>query len=336
MFFQSLGVYFNCKMEARDLLFTVLILIGVHVGEGLSLDYYAFTCPFAEAIIGDAVNRAMQRDISISAALLRMHFHDCFVEGCDGSILIDSTSDNKAEKDSPANLSLRGYEVIDEAKARIEDSCPGVVSCADIIAIAARDAVVMSGGPMYALPKGRKDGSRSRIEDTRNLPFATFNVSQLIKTFTQHGLSSQEMVVLSGGHTLGVSRCSSFKNRLTNFDATHDVDPSINPQFLSTLKRTCFKSSSSNDFDDNANVAFDTTKFVFDNVYFSMLQSGAGLLTSDDTLMSSPRTRALVNTYAMNQATFFFDFSQAMVRMGLVDVKEDDEGDIRLNCRRLN
>lgn len=67
-------------MEARDLLFTVLILIGAHVGEGLSLDYYAFTCPFAEAIIGDTVNRAVQRDITISAALLRMHFHDCFVE----------------------------------------------------------------------------------------------------------------------------------------------------------------------------------------------------------------------------------------------------------------
>lgn len=326
----------NYTMEARGLLFTVLVFIGAYVGESLSLDYYAFTCPFAEAIIRETVNRAMQRDITITAALLRMHFHDCFVEGCDGSVLIDSTSDNTAEKDSPANLSLHGYEVIDEAKARIENSCPGVVSCADIIAIAARDAVVLSGGPMYDVPKGRKDGSRSRIEDTRNLPFATFNSSQLIKTFTQHGLSAQEMVVLSGGHTLGVSRCSSFKNRLSNFDSTHDVDPSINSQFLATLKRTCIKSSRSNDVDDNAIVAFDTTKTVFDNAYFTMLQSGAGLLTSDQTLMSSPRTRALVNTYAMNQASFFFDFSQAMVRMGLVDVKEDDEGDIRLNCRRLN
>lgn len=323
-------------MEARGLLFTALVLLGAYVGEGLSLDYYAFTCPFAEAIIRETVNRAIQRDITITAALLRMHFHDCFVEGCDGSVLIDSTSDNKAEKDSPANLSLHGYEVIDEAKARIEQSCPGVVSCADIIAIAARDAVVLSGGPMYDLPKGRKDGSRSRIEDTRNLPFATFNASQLIKTFTQHGLSAQEMVVLSGGHTLGVSRCSSFKNRLSNFDDTHDVDPSINSQFLATMKRACIKSSSRNAVDDDATVAFDTTKTVFDNVYFTMLQSGAGLLTSDQTLMTIPRTRALVNTYAMNQASFFFDFSQAMVRMGLVDVKEDNEGDIRLNCRKLN
>eukprot|EP01018_Ginkgo_biloba_P023034 Gb_17935 [translate_table: standard] len=315
-------------------LFTALLFISAKVGEGLSLDYYAFRCPFAESIVRETVDRAMQRDITTAAGLLRMHFHDCFVEGCDASILIDSTRDNKAEKDSPANLSLHGYEIIDEAKQRIEQSCPGVVSCADIIAIAARDAVVLAGGPMYDVPKGRKDGSRSKIEDTRNLPAPTLDASQLIKAFTQHGLSVQEMVALSGGHTLGVARCSSFKNRLAKFDSAHDVDPSINSQFLATLKRSCIKTSS--DIDDNATVAFDSTKNMFDNSYYMNIQSGAGLLTSDQTLLSSPKTRGIVNMYAMNQASFFFDFSQAMIRMGVVDVKEDDEGDIRLNCHKLN
>ncbi|KAM6583923.1 hypothetical protein CsatB_010925 [Cannabis sativa] len=77
--------------------------------------------------------------------------------GCDASILIDSTKDNTAEKDSPANLSLRGYELIDEVKEELEHQCPGVVSCADIVAMAARDAVFFAGGPVYDIPKGRKD-----------------------------------------------------------------------------------------------------------------------------------------------------------------------------------
>lgn len=55
-----------------------------------------------------------------------------------------------------------------------------------------------AGGPIYDIPKGRKDGRRSKIEDTINLPFPTFNASELIRAFGQRGFTAQEMVVLSG------------------------------------------------------------------------------------------------------------------------------------------
>ncbi|KAH7663828.1 Class I peroxidase protein [Dioscorea alata] len=301
-------------------------LTSVHA---LSMQYYAIQCPLAEMFVKNTVNQALQNDPTLAAGLLRMHFHDCFVEGCDGSVLIDSTKNNTAEKDSPANLSLRGYEVIDKAKELIENQCPGVVSCADIVAMAARDAVFWAGGPVYDIPMGRKDGRRSRIEDTINLPAPILNATSLIKMFSKHGFTVQDLVALSGGHTLGVARCSSFKNRLSNFDATHNVDPSMNSRMATILIKQCQNG-------DDVTVALDQTKNSFDNAYFNAVQSSAGLLTSDQTLYMNPRTRGWIDAYAMNQARFFLDFQSAMVKMGLIDVKEGNDGEIRLDCRVVN
>ena len=63
------------------------------------------------------------------------------LQGCDGSVLINSTANNTAEKDAIPNQTLSGFDAIDDIKAAVEEACPGVVSCADILALAARDAV---------------------------------------------------------------------------------------------------------------------------------------------------------------------------------------------------
>ncbi|CAI9108829.1 OLC1v1008526C4 [Oldenlandia corymbosa var. corymbosa] len=318
-------------------LFLVIMLMDIMVSgwrfgfgaDGLSMQYYSFSCPPAEGIVRDTVNKALRSDPTLAAALIRMHFHDCFIQGCDASILIDSTKDNVAEKDSPANLSLRGYEVIDDAKEQLEQLCPGVVSCADIVAMASTAAVFFAGGPYYDIPKGRKDGRISKIMDTINLPAPSLNSSELIKMFGQHGFTAQEMVALSGAHTLGVARCSSFKQRLSNFDSTHDVDPTIDAQFLKTLSKTCSGG-------DNAEQNFDSTRNTFDNDYFNQLQLKSGVLFSDQTLFMSPKTKPIVNGYALNQAMFFMDFQQAMLKMSLLDVKEGSKGEVRANCRKIN
>ncbi|KAF2287645.1 hypothetical protein GH714_002086 [Hevea brasiliensis] len=124
-----------------------------------------------------------------------MHFHDCFVHGCDASILIDGAN---TEKTAGPNLLLRGYEVIDDAKTKLEAACPGVVSCADILALAARDSVVLTNGPSWPVPTGRRDGTVSLASDTANLPGFTDSIDVQKQKFAALGLNTQDLVTLVG------------------------------------------------------------------------------------------------------------------------------------------
>lgn len=168
----------------------------------LSSQYYDQTCPQAEKIILQAVYNASMHDPKVPARILRMFFHDCFIRGCDASLLLDSTAGNQAEKDGPPNISVRSFYVIDDAKVKLEAACPHTVSCADIVGIAARDVVIMSGGPFWNLLKGRKDGRVSRANETINLPAPTFNMSQLIQSFAKRGLGVIKIWLLYQAATL--------------------------------------------------------------------------------------------------------------------------------------
>ncbi|GJN12611.1 hypothetical protein PR202_ga30903 [Eleusine coracana subsp. coracana] len=290
----------------------------------LSMDYYGMSCPYTEWIVRGVVSEALRKDPTLAAGLLRLHFHDCFVQGCDASVLIDSTDGNTAEKDAPANKSLRGYEVIDRIKEILESQCPGIVSCADILALAARDAVFMAGGPYYRVPSGRRDGTRSNAADTVALPAPVLNASTLIQLFGSHGFTTQDMVALSGGHTLGVAHCAAFKNRLQSETATLDAS------LAAKLGSTCGGDSSS------ATAPFDRTSTAFDGVYFKELQERRGLLSSDQTLFESPETKGIVNSFAANPGYFFWAFQQGMLKMGQLDLKEGDKGEVRKKCSVVN
>uniref|UniRef100_A0A7N0ZUW8 peroxidase n=1 Tax=Kalanchoe fedtschenkoi TaxID=63787 RepID=A0A7N0ZUW8_KALFE len=168
----------------------------------LKVGFYDKSCPGLESIVKRTTAKFILRDRTLAAPLLRMHFHDCFVRGCDASVLLNSTRTNQAEKDAFPNLSLRGFNVVDEVKEALERECPGVVSCADILALVARDAVSLIYGPYWQVPVGRRDGTKSvALEALTNLPPPFANISTLITMFGAKGLNVKDLVVLSGSTT---------------------------------------------------------------------------------------------------------------------------------------
>ncbi|KAK9122391.1 hypothetical protein Syun_020008 [Stephania yunnanensis] len=316
-------------------LFVIFLCLSVQVEAQLQVDYYESTCGIAEDIVKDEVKKAFFRDRGLVAGVVRMHFHDCFVRGCDGSVLIDSTSSNTAEKDSPVNKpSLRGFEIIDNAKTRIEALCKGVVSCADILAFAARDSIEITGGFGYDVPAGRKDGRVSLASEVlANIPAPTFNLNQLTQSFANKGLTQEEMVTLSGAHTIGRAHCTSFRSRLYNFSSTASQDPTLDASYAAQLKQQCPQANN----DPNLVVPMDPgSPSTTDVGYYSGIQANRGLFTSDQTLLSSPATANLVDQNVNNEDLWQEKFAAAMVKMGQVKVLTGNAGEIRLKCRVPN
>lgn len=123
-------------------------------------------------------------------------------------------------------------------KSALEVECPGIVSCADILALTTRDLVIMIGGPYYSVQLGRKDSRTSNAANIDTfLPKPSMPMSKIISLFTSKGFTIQDMVALTGAHTVGFSHCKEFANRL--FGHQEVVDPTLNPRFAVGLKKAC-------------------------------------------------------------------------------------------------
>ena len=259
------------------------------------------------------------------------------VQGCDASILLDPTSDNpQPEKLGIPNFpSMRGYEVIDVAKAELEAKCPGTVSCADVVAFAARDASFFlsgGGGVDFAMPAGRYDGNVSLASETLpNLPPPFAGLQQLERMFADKGLDAFDMVTLSVAHSVGRSHCSSFsRDRLPPGAATSDMDPA----FAAELRANC----SSADGADNTVAQDHETPDELDNQYYQNVLDRKVLFTSDAALTSKKddMTSYLVRVYAMYPWLWQQKYAEAMVKMGSIEVKTAATGEIRRACRVVN
>ncbi|EPS71200.1 peroxidase 1 [Genlisea aurea] len=324
-------------MQKKKLFFLGLSLSSLLLhGDGqLSANYYAQSCPNLQTLVCNEVTQILAADSTMAPALIRLHFHDCFVRGCDGSVLLNSTANNTAEKAAIPNLTLRGFAQIDQIKTAVEGQCPGVVSCADILALAAQCCVAEVDGYAWDVLLGRRDGTESfASEALTNLPSPfTDQATQLISLFNSKGLSTQDLVVLSGAHSIGVGHCPTFSNRLYNFSNTSSVDPLLNPQYAQVLQGYCPPG--------------DTTTAVtmnpepsprFGVQYFEGLTQNKGLFQSDASLLTFSATNSYVQSLSSpsDNGAFLCQFAASMGNMGSIGVLTGTQGEIRKICAAIN
>ncbi|XP_047342538.1 lignin-forming anionic peroxidase-like [Impatiens glandulifera] len=311
--------------------FLVFLLMNTMIlcNSQLSPSFYDNTCPNALATIRTSIRTAVSRERRMAASIIRLHFHDCFVQGCDASILLSEEAAPDSERLAIQNAnSARGFEVIDAAKVEVERVCPGIVSCADILAVAARDASVAVGGPSWTVKLGRRDSTESkRSLAEANLPRFTSSLQTHIDNFRGKNLNVRDYVALSGSHTIGQAQCVTFRGRI--YDNTSDIDAG----FASTRRRRC--PNTAGEGDGNLAPLDLVTPNSFDNNYFKNLIQKKGLLQSDQILFSGEETDSIVTEYSNNPATFKADFANAMVKMGDISPLTGSSGIIRTVCSTL-
>ncbi|WOL09106.1 peroxidase P7-like [Canna indica] len=304
-------------------LFLLCMLVGAAHGQFLSPNFYGSSCPNLESIVRSEMTKAVAMDRRMGASILRLFFHDCFVNGCDASVLLDDAPPFVGEKTADPNRnSLRGYEVIDAIKASVEAACPATVSCADILALAAREGISQLGGPAWTVQLGRRDATAAANPSVANanLPFATDNLDKLISLFAGKGFSAQEMTALSGAHTVGLAQCDKFRRRIFG-------DADIDPGFADDLRKQNCPSFAPLDRQ---------SPMQFDNLYYQNLVLKKGLLHSDQELFNGGSQDSVVMTYSMNNNAFRNDFAAAMEKMGRIRPLTGLSGEIRFKCNKVN
>ncbi|KAJ7979724.1 Peroxidase [Quillaja saponaria] len=159
---------------AAALCSVILVGEGTRTNAQLTPTFYDDTCPDLHTIIRSVVEDALQTDPRIGASIIRLHFHDCFVN------------------------------------TAVEKACPSIVSCADILTIAAEESVSLAGGPEWSVSLRRRDSlTANRTLANINLPGSGSTLDQLKFRFSVVGLNTDDLVALSG---LGTN--------LTNLDQT--------------------------------------------------------------------------------------------------------------------
>ncbi|KAF3664618.1 Peroxidase 21 [Capsicum annuum] len=308
-----------------------LLLHIRYVRSELQLNYYSESCRRAEEIIKEQVATLYHKHGNTAVSWIRNLFHDCMVKSCDASIYLDTANGVESEKESPRNFGMRNFKYIETIKQALEKECPNTVSCADIVALSARDGLFWLGGPRIEMRTGRKDSKESYLAEVEKyLPNHNDSMSFVLSQFQSIGIDTEGTVALLGAHSVGRVHCVNLVHRLYP-----TVDPTIDPDYARYLKGRC----PSPDPDPEAVLysRFDReTTMILDNMYYKNLLNNKGLLIVDQELVNDPNTSPFVEKMAADNGYFHEQFARALLILSENNPLTGDQGEIRKVCRYLN
>ncbi|KAF3337038.1 peroxidase precursor [Carex littledalei] len=305
--------------------------VGANNSSQLVLNFYEESCPQAEQIIKSQVKLLYKRHKNTAFSWLRNIFHDCAVQSCDASLLLDSTRRSISEKEMGRSFGMRNFKYIETIKEAVERECPGVVSCADILVLSARDAIVEIGGPYTPLKTGRRDGRKSRAPLLEQyLPDHNDSISSVLHKFSAIAIDTAGVVALLGSHSVGRTHCTKLVHRLYP-----EVDPNFNPDHVPHMLKKCPDA-----IPDTKAVQYVRndrgTPMKLDNNYYRNILDDKGLLQVDHDLAHDRRTRPIVKKMAKNQAYFFREFARAIRLLSENNPLTGNKGEIRKRCNVAN
>ncbi|XP_072994917.1 putative Peroxidase 48 [Typha latifolia] len=302
-------------------------------GPGLVYDFYRDTCPRVELVVKYAMRDLHLRNSTVAPALIRLLFHDCFVHGCDASVLLDRINGSVSEKDAIPNQTLRGFDAIEEIKSRVEAACHATVSCADILVIAAREALLLAGGPYYPVLTGRRDSTQSFYHDAQiQIPAPNDSYAKTLSNFATRGFNDKLTVALLGAHSIGKVHCRFFRDRLYDYDGTGQPDGSIDLDMVAEMRAVCGGGEEA-----GAETGYYRgwkEEMGFGSHYYWSLLGGRGIMRADQQLTAG-RTVKWVREYSAPQdgeRKFRDDFGRAMVKLSGLSPLTGSDGEIRTRC----
>ncbi|OMO54102.1 Plant peroxidase [Corchorus capsularis] len=279
----------------------------------LEYDFYRDICPEAEKIIRTRVHQLFKIKAAVAPALVRLAFHDCFVETGGPFYPL-----NTGRRDSTAAFADSATNELPSPHADLSETLASFSSKG----FDERETVSLLGAHSIGVIhcnffQNRLYNFRGTHQPDPSLDSEALN--QMRTTCPKKDLSASPAPSPDfEGSPLPTSRSPSLYNELLA------APPASFDNLLLLPSKT-----------QKLAMAYDGTGPNFGTVYYRSLLQGKGILYADQQLMAGEETGLWVRAYASDSSLYQRDFALAMMKLSNRNVLTAPRGQIRLNCSRV-